>query len=314
MRKSLFILIIILFFLSLLQLKGQNPLWTDGTAFTISKKHLELSLFRQGKYGITKKDQISIHPLAFFVMPHVFYKRRWAKFKLFNQKFLFSSRHGVYYPHYALRINNLLPFNFTEALPTGLSVPHTLALQNEVLVSHYLQEPSHCYAGDRLLTLRLGFKYSFKFTSGQQALIYKPILYRETSVLSPAFIWYLGADIDGHLNAMFNYFADLDFYSQGYVENWSVESKMGIMGYRNKKISGFAGIKMAYSKNPTGNKFLIMPIAGASYHIDMRMRRKHGTDLFKNNIFKHDKGLERDDDYYDKLEEREALSDTIPRN
>ncbi len=312
MQKILFILIIV-FFSSFIQMKGQNPLWTDGTAFTTSKKHLELSLFRPGKYGLTKKDELSAHPLGFFVLPHLFYKRRWKKFKLFNEKFLFSSRHGIYYPRNALRINNWLPLSYTDATPLGAPVPHTLALQNEVLVSHYLNEPSHCARGDKLITVRLGFKYAFKFSSYEQPLIYQSVLFRETIVLSPGFVWYLGADIDGHLNNMFNYFADLDFYSHGFINNWSLESKLGIMGYSGKKITGFAGIKMGYSRIAGQNKFLIMPIAGASYHIDMRMKKKHDMNLFKKGTYKHDKSLERDDKYYEMLEKRESLNDTIPQ-
>ncbi|NPA44362.1 MAG: hypothetical protein GXO49_02405 [Chlorobi bacterium] len=310
MLKKISILIIISVFL-FENLKAQNPLWTDGTAFTVAKKKLELSIFRPAKYGITKKDQISLHPLGVFVLPHIFYKRQWVKFKLFNQKFLFSSRHGLYYPKIALDLNNNIGLSATETTPVDADVPSSLAIQNELIVSHYLNEPSHCSRGDKLITLRLGFKYAFNFSDYEQALIYKSILYRETIVLTPGLIWYVGADIDGHLNQTFNYFADIDYYANNFVDSWAVESKLGIMGYRGKKISGFAGIKMGLSSLPDKNHFLIMPIAGASYHIDMRLRKKHKTDLFKKG-FKHDNSLERDDKYYEMLEKRESLNDSIP--
>lgn len=311
MQKRIFILLVISVFI-FTNLKSQNPLWTDGTAFTVAKKKLELSIFRPAKYGITKKDQISIHPIGFFVLPHAFYKREWIRFKLFNQKFLFSSRHGIYYPRIALNLNNKYGLSYTQTNPEDANVPHSIALQNEVLLSHYLNEPSHCARGDKLLTLRLGFKYAFKLSPYEQALIYKSILYRETVVLSPGFVWYVGADIDGHLNQMFNYFADLDCYAHGFVNSWAIESKMGVMGYRGHKISGFAGIKMGFSHLPDKNHFLIMPILGASYHIDTRLRKKWGNKLFKNG-FKHDNSLERDDKYYEMLEKRESLNDTIPQ-
>jgi len=311
MLNRIFIIFLIII-ISFTNLKAQNPLWTDGTAFTVAKKKLELSIFRPAKYGITKKDQISIHPLGFFILPHAFYKRRWAKFKLFDQKFLFSSRHGIYYPRIALNLNNRLGLPFTATTPEGAIVPHSIALQNEVLVSHYLNEPSHCARGDKLITVRLGFKYAFKLSNYEQALIYKSILYRETVVLTPGLVWYVGADIDGHLNQMFNYFADIDYYAHSFVNSWAIESKLGIMGYRGKKITGFAGIKMGFSHLPDKNHFLIMPIAGASYHIDMRLKKKWGNKLFKNG-FKHDSSLERDDKYYEMIEKRESLNDTIPQ-
>jgi hypothetical protein len=44
----------------------------------------------------------------------------------------------------------------------------------------------------------------------------------------------------------------------------------------------------------------------------MRLKKKWGNKLFKNG-FKHDKSLERDDKYYEMLEKRESLKDSIPQ-
>ncbi len=312
--KKLLPVILILFFTNVSQhsVFGQNPLNTDGTAFTAPIKTLELSLFRPAKYGLTKRDELSAHPLAFFVLPHVFYKRQWIKFELFKQRFLFSSRHGIYYPKFALNLNQRLPFEFTHFQPEDANVPGAAAFQSEVLLSHYLHEPDHCTAGDYLLTLRLGFKYALKFSNIDQPLIFQSVLYRETTVLLPGFNWYIGADLDGHLNYTYNYFVDLDYYAYGFVNNYSVESKFGISGYAGKHLSGFAGLKLAFSTMPDRNRFLIMPVAGFSYFIDLRKRKKSGTDLFgRKKPFKHDNSLERDDKYYEDLEKRENLTDTI---
>jgi len=313
MKKLLsFILIIIFANISVSSVFGQNPLNTEGTAFTVPIKTLELSLFRPAKFGLTKKDELSVHPLAFFVMPHIFYKRQWLKFELFTQRFLFSSRHGIYYPKFALNLNQRLPFESVHFEPEDTDVPVTLAFQSEVLVSHYFHEPNHCSAGDYLMTLRLGFKYALKFNSPDQPLIYQSVLYRETAVLLPGFIWYAGADLDGHINYTYNYFVDLDYYAYGFVNNYSIESKLGISGYAGKHLSGFAGIKLAFSTMPDRNRFLIMPIAGFSYFINFRRRKKSGTDLFgRKKPFRHDNSMERDDKYYENLEKRKNLNDTI---
>jgi hypothetical protein len=312
MKKAF--LISFLFFLSStsVDLKAQNPLWTDGTAFTVPPKTLELSLFRPAKFGLNKKNELSAHPLAFFAMPHLFYKRRWLKFYLFDLKFMFSSRHGLYYPHFALKLNRRLGFGFSELTPDTSLIPHNLAFQNEIIISHFLQDPSHCSPGNYLITGRLGFKYSFKFSPFEHPVIYQSVLYRETAVLIPGFVWYTGVDLDGYLNYILNYFADLDFYSYGFINNWSIESKLGIMGYSGDHLSGFAGIKLGYSSIPDRNRFLIMPIAGFSYTVDFRKRKNHGTDLFGKELFKHDNSLDRDDKYYEDLEKREHLKDTVP--
>jgi hypothetical protein len=304
----------ILFFLLAFfqEVKSQNPLWTDGTAFTVAPKHLELSLFRPAKYGLDKKNEFSAHPIAFFNMPHLFYKRRWMKFYLFNLKFLMSSRHGIYYPHFTLKLNKRLGFGFSEFVPQDADIPHSLAFQNEIILSHFLEEPSHCSPGNYLITGRFGFKYALKFGPYEHPEIYQSILYRESVVFKPGLVWYVGADLDGYINFILNYFADLDFYSYGFINAWSIESKLGIMGYRGKRLSGFAGIKLAFSTIPDGNRFLILPITGFSYTIDLRNRKNHGTDLFEKEMFKHDKSLDRDDKYYEDLEKREELKDSVP--
>jgi hypothetical protein len=290
---------------------AQNPIWSDGTAFTINERMLELSVFRPAKFGITKKDEISAHPLAFFVMPHAFYKRRWIAFELWNQKFMMSSRHGLYYPRPALKLNERLNFGFSELVPSDTLIPHVLAIQNELIISHYLKEPTRCSLDNILITGRLGFKYGFKFNPYEQPLIYQSVLFRETAVLIPGFIWYTGVEVDGNLNFMFNYFADLDFYSYGFIRNWSIVSKLGIMGYRGEQWTGFAGLKLAFSTIPDRNRFLIMPIVDISYRIDLKKKTKHGTNLFDSDIFKHDNSLDRNDQYYEDEDKRENIKDSI---
>ena len=164
MKKAFLTFFLISIFTNTQQIIAQNPLWSDGTAFTVPTKTLELSLFRPAKFGLTKKDEFSAHPIGFFVMPHLFYKRRWIMFKFFNLNFMMSSRHGLYYPNFALKLNRRLSFGFSELVPEDAQIPHSLALQNEIIISHFLQEPNHCSPGNNLITGRLGFKYAYKFS------------------------------------------------------------------------------------------------------------------------------------------------------
>ncbi len=314
MNRTVFITLIMVFAVfSGSPAQGQNPLRTDGTAHTVPAKLLELSLFRPSKYGITNKDELSLHPIGMFALPHVFYKRAWLKFDLFQRHFLFSSRHGLYYPQFALNINQKhLPFDFLKYEPEQAKAPSALAFQSEVLLSHYLHEPNHCSAGNYLITARMGFKYAARFNERDTVLIYRSILYRETAVLQPGLVWYVGGQLDGQINYTFNYFADLDFYSYGFIKDYAIEAKAGIYGYMGSHWSGFLGFKTGFSTIPDRNRFMILPVGGFSYFIDLKKRRKHGTDLFgRKKPFKHDNSLERDDKYYENLEKRKQLTDSI---
>ena len=278
MKKKLFIILLILTFSLAEEVFSQQPFWTVGTAFTVPAKHTEISLFRPSSYGVSKKAEISLHPVAFFVMPHLFYKRRWTAIHFGKRAFFVSSRHGLYYPTFALNLTKKYTFGYF--LPISTSVPYSLATQHELLVSHYLNPPSHCDAGNYLLTGRLGFKYSYGIGASSPPIIYKSVLYRETMVFNPKLVWYTGIDLDAHLNSTFNYFVDLDFYSVGMFENIAIESKAGIMGYSGTKWSAFGGIKVAFSTMPGQNKLMFIPVFDVTYHWRVKAKQKYQKGLF----------------------------------
>ncbi len=285
MRKSIYTLFIIILIFIVKSGQSQNPIWTDGTAFTIAHKKVEISLFRPTKIGISRKSELSIHPLGAIVLPHLFHKRRWVKFRLFNGNYMLSSRHGVYFPSWALRLTRNL--NIFKLLPEDTQIPNSICFQNELILSRFLQEPSHCYPGDILLTGRIGCKYSFGWEESTPPIIYRSVLFRETMVVYPKLVWYVGVEIDGYLNYMFNYFADLDFYSVRLLDYWSVESKFGVMGYLGEHWSAFVGLKLAFSTMSDRNRFLFLPIAGVSYTFKYERKNKGRKGLFGRKMYKY---------------------------
>ena len=74
-RISLFLLIFLIF--NTIQSLGQLEIWTVGTGKTIPQGHLEVSLFRPARYGITKTLEVSAQPVAFFVFPNAQVKKKW---------------------------------------------------------------------------------------------------------------------------------------------------------------------------------------------------------------------------------------------
>lgn len=281
MKKLFFqiVLFIIINFCISVNINAQNPLWTTGTAITVRKNILELNIFEPARYGITKRWEVSSHPVGFFVMPHIFTKYMWTQKVLFKKKFIISSQHGFYYPTWAL--NLVRNKGISDYLPLDTKIPHILAFRNELLISHYINEPNHCEAGNNLLTLRLGVKYSLTKGESTPPIIYQSILYRETMVFSPKPVIYLGVDLDATLNSMFNYFVDLEFHSIGFIPKyWAVESKAGIVGYTGKRVRAFVGAKFAYSKIPGDSKFSMIPIGDISWSFRIKKNRAKEHGLF----------------------------------
>ena len=304
------ILFILLLALSFETGEAQNPLWTDGSAFTVPHKTLEVCLFRPAKYGLTKNSELSAHPVAFFALPHLFLKQKWTKFDVWIWTFYLSTRHGLYYPSLVLKKANILKSDMLlSPLFENTSV---IAFQNELIISHLMDKQTHCTVADRMITGRLGLKYAFKSNDVATPVVLQSIFYRETMVFTPQYIWYAGLRFDAHLNMIFNYFADLNFYSVGFkTDYYSVESKAGIMGYSGRYLKGFAGIKTGFSTMPDKNRFLIMPIAGVSYTFSRKSKKKKELGLFRRKIFEYqDTSLDKDIEYMDK--DWREKKDSIP--
>lgn len=311
MHRKIIILSFILT-INFLYVAAQNPIWTRGNAFTVPYKKIEINLLSPSKYGITRKSEISAHPIAFFVMPHIFFKHKWIKFLLFNRSVMMSSRHGLYYPTGALNFTK--KFNYDFLLSSDTEVPYSIAAQNEILLSTFINEPSQCNAGNNLITLKAGFKYALNFGNSSPPLIEQAVLYRESAVADNAFIWYTGLKIDAALSPIFNYFAGIDFYSQGLFKNISLEGKAGIMGYSGRSWSGMLGLKTAYSFIPSGNKFIIIPIFDITYSLKLKKDKGKEMSLFGREIFKHDNSLdiEGEENIYYRYEDRSPKKEDSP--
>ncbi len=285
--------IIIIFFLSIFSLvsTAQQPLWTSGTARVMPYKTAEISLLRPARYGITRKSEISAHPLAFFAFPHLFYKREWLKFKFLKRDILMSSRHGLYYP--TIVENFIGSRNILNIYPENNSFSHALGIQNELLLGHYFQPPSHCQMGDKLLTLKTGIKYAFGTDSPYSTPALRAVLYRESMVFQPKLVSYIGIKYDAHLNDMFNYFAALDFYNIGKFEDGTIEIKLGITGYSGKHWSSFFGLKGGFTTMHTENRPYIYPVGDISYTFRAKNKRKKEMGLFGTEMFKYENQDER---------------------
>ena len=133
-------------------------------------------------------------------------KKMWIVKTVFHRKFLISSLHGIYYPTFQLKLAE--KWGPPNLFGTDTHFSPILAFRNELIISHFINEPSHCNAGNNLLTFRLGIKYSFTSKNSEPPIIERPILFRETMVFYPKPVWYAGIDLYATLNSMINYFVD----------------------------------------------------------------------------------------------------------
>ncbi|MEA2043584.1 MAG: hypothetical protein U9N85_13665 [Bacteroidota bacterium] len=282
MKKAIAVVFVLFQFISA---NAQVPLKTNGTAYTIGRQKAEINLFQNGRYGINQNNELLAHPVAVFIMPHIHLKHEWLKFNLLTKKFIFSSKHGLYYPTLALNFSRTQPWLPQQYRPEESS-PQAIGFQNELLLSTLLQEAGHCSPPDHLLTLKLGAKYAYSIDTSLHPLINKAVFFRETSVINPELNWYAGVAGTGHITNFLNYSADLVFHAHKLtVEQFSVESKLGLYGYFNDKLSALLGLKLIYSNELFNQAFSFYPWLNIAYQFRFKKSKKKEDGLFKRDRF-----------------------------
>jgi hypothetical protein len=275
MSKKSYKLIFSLFLLIChFHLFSQMEIWTVGTAKTIPQGHLEISLLRPARYGFTKSLELSAQPLIFPVFPNAQVKKNW-----YDGKFAIATVHGINYPSMFLKIARS---NKPDALiPQDSIVPQLFVIKNEVIGSIMLKEHTSCEASNYYLSVKIGTQFALKFGKSTLPDIEKPVLYPRTSVYHDTLLWYLGVDLDAHLNEIINYSVDVDFLSVGLkIGDWAIEHKGILMMKLTNSLMLMAGYKLSYGTMPTKNRLGIYPIADISWTYVFRPIKSKQLDLF----------------------------------
>ncbi len=274
---SRFIFIFIIFLFQV-QSFAQMEFWTVGTGKTIPEKKLEVSLFRPARYGLTKTLEISAQPWAFFVLPNGQVKKNW-----YDRKISIASVHGLNYP--TMFLNMVRKRDNEDYIPEEVKVPQLFVIKNEVIASKMLQEGGGtCERPENyLLSLKLGVQFALNFGESTLTHIYKPIIYHRTEVYHKKVLWYVGADLDAHLNGFINYSVDVDFLSVGFIDDWAIEHKGLVMTKITSSLMVAVGYKLSYGtyQEGRGAGFGIYPLADISWTYRFKKRKEKQLNLFK---------------------------------
>ena len=267
-------LLLILIINSSLNLFSQLKLWTVGTAKTITEGRLEINAFRHSRYGLTKSIELSTQPFSFLFLPNIQLKKTW-----YDKSISVATVHGLNYP--TMFLNFTRKRNRNDLIPIDSIVPNLFVIKNEVIVSKMLKKASSCEAENYLLSLKLGVQFALKFGESTLPIIEKPIIYQRTSVYHDKLLWYVGADLDGHLNDFLNFSTDIDFLSVGKgIDDFAIEHKgLILMGLTNS-LTATAGYKISYGSYPSGNKFFICPLIDISWTYNFKTAKSKQIDLF----------------------------------
>ncbi len=270
---------VFLFSLSSLGLLAQYEIWTVGTASTIPEGHLDVSVFRPARYGISKTLEVSAQPFIFPILPNGQVKKTWYK-----KEFVFATVHGINYP--SMFLNMVRKRDNPELIPIDSVVPQFFTIKNEVIVSKILKKASTCEAENFVLSLKLGIQFAFQFGENTLPQIEKPIIYPRTYIYHKEILWYVGADIDGHLNSFINFSADLDFLSIGLgIDDFAIEHKGLLVMPLTESLMILGGYKISYGTYPSGSNFAIYPMLDLSWKYIFKYRKAKQKGLFEDKMF-----------------------------
>lgn len=270
--------------------KFDNPIWTIGTANTITQKSLHLNALYYSQYGINNKIELQIKPLWYYKFPNLLIKIEWWNKKSKPGKSFFEkhgiivgSKHGIYYPTPFINYNktkNLLKLNFNNNIANFI-----ISTKNELLTSFLINKNKGCYTKNKIITFKIGNQKSF-FNNTDDLVIKKSSLYyRQSVALGEKSLWYIGIDLDNKISYGLNYSLDLDIYTVGFnLKNLILEHK-GLVywywGYRHR-IRPALGYQISYTNQP-GIPAGITPIFDISYLFSVKKGNKNNN-LFDNGV------------------------------
>lgn len=255
---------------------AQQEFWTVGTGKTIPKGHLEVSVFRPARYGITRTLEVSAQPFGFLLLfPNGQVKKNW-----YDREISIATVHGLNYP--TMFLKRVAKKDRPEYIHRRARIPQLLVFKNEVIASKLLKEGGACDPPNYLLSLKLGVQFAAKFKESTLPKIYKPVIFHRTSVYHDKVLWYVGADLDAHLNSFINYCVDVDFLSVGFdIEDWAVEHKGLITVKLTNSLMATLGYKLSVGTYIGYFGTGIYPLFDISWTYKFKNLKEKELDLFE---------------------------------
>ena len=244
MKKIILTLIIAIFAFSV-----QAQLnWSENSVKTLKKGRKELGLFAPLKYGLKDSLELSVHPLYFFIIPHVGMKKHWGSIGSWE----LGSKHNFVYP--SLLYKAISRRATGGILPETAKIPHLFKFNNAILFGKELNE-------HHSLTLKAGLDLTLSLGEGDFPEIEYHIVYPRTYAFNNLITPYLGAGATGQLFRKVNYSYDLTtfFFAKAY-KGMNVENNLKIQWNKSDKFAVRAGVLYVSGTYPFGKDSKLFPL------------------------------------------------------
>jgi hypothetical protein len=250
---NILIFVLVLIILLSASLFGQHVKyrnWSEGSAYILPEKRVELGLFQPLRYGQSKNIEWSIHPIYFFIIPN--FNLKW--FHGYYKDYAIATKHSIYYPTLLLR--TISKQGTGGIISPEFDIPQMVGLNNEVLISTPV-------TSNFLITLKAGVAFGIKFGGlDKRTTIDLPFVYNRLAVFYHGYQLRTGIDLDGKIYNRWHFSLDGDyFYIPGVQHNKAFEHKGLIIWKKSGKTQIMLGYKLIYGQYPFGSQWhLFIPI------------------------------------------------------
>lgn len=227
--------------------------WSDNSVKTIDKGRKEIGVFSPLKLGLKDSLEVTVHPIAFLLIPNIELKKYWKSFGFFE----LATKHKISYP--TLLYNVISRNGVGGILPPTSDIPQMIKFNNAVMLGKTINEFI-------TLTINSGIDLTLTFSEGDFPEIEYHIVYPRTYSYNNMFVPYLGANIiintPKNITLTFDYTGFfLTKNNAGIISEFKTVAQWNI----NDKLAIKAGIFYTYGDYPYGKGSGLFPIIDLLY-------------------------------------------------
>ncbi len=245
MKLKIFLTVIIISSISLSN--AQTVKWSNNTADVLEQGRKEIGIFAPFKTGLKNNSEIAVHPILFFIIPNVTYKKQWKS----TENYRFSSTHTFTYPTFLLKM--LSRNGAGGILPATSTIPQLFKFNNTALFS--------VDKFNQTFTFGAGFDFCLSAGDSDFPYIEWHIVYPRTYSLNNTFTPHAGIDITGALYKNFIYEYKLNaFFFTNVDKGMLTENQLKISWQKSDKFAAKIGAVYSYGTFPFGKDGGLYPV------------------------------------------------------
>ncbi len=245
MKLRIFLTFIIISTISLSRAQTVN--FSDNSADVLEQGRKEIGVFAPFKMGLKNNSELAVHPVLFFVIPNVSYKKQWKTFGNFR----FASVHTFTYPTLLLKM--LSRNGAGGILPATSIVPQLFKLDNTALITIDKFNQKFTFGAGVDLCLSAGDS-DFPYIEWH-------IVYPRTYSLNNIFTPHVNFDVTGKLYKKFIYEYKFNAFFLTQTDKGSVlENQLKITWQKSDKFAVKAGVVYSYGTFPFGKDGSLYPM------------------------------------------------------